>query len=176
MCLPATSRRKYIGKRMSAKQNPTRLSSRFLGPYRWVLYVIYIGAFGSIVYASVTRGWTYAIFQGGLYGWILYLLIRMVTKFQQVSFDDDFLYVYLKKQDYIVPLENIESVEIESLGGVYKVNLYHPEQLGKEFYFKTSLLYPLNAKKKDALVNVLRKKIDLAKSKRQVYQRNALMS
>lgn len=107
---------------------------------------------------------------------MFYRGIQIIGRFQQVYFDQEFLYVYQNQQDYIIPLENIESVEIESLGGVYKVNLYHPEQLGKEFYFKTSLLYPLNAKKKDALVNVLRKKIDLAKSKRQVFQRNALMS
>jgi hypothetical protein len=161
---------------MSAKQNPIRLSSRFLGQYRWVLYTVYMGVFGWIVFASFIRGWTTVIFHCGVYGWILYLLIRMISKLHRVSFDDDFLYVYMRKQDYIIPLENIESVEIESLGGVYKVNLYHPEQLGKEFYFKTSLLYPLNAKKMDALVNVLRKKIDLAKSRRQTFQRNALMS
>jgi hypothetical protein len=135
-----------------------------------------MGVFGWIVFASFIRGWTTVIFHCGVYGWILYLLIRMISKLHRVSFDDDFLYVYMRKQDYIIPLENIESVEIESLGGVYKVNLYHPEQLGKEFYFKTSLLYPLNAKKMDALVNVLRKKIDLAKSRRQTFQRNALMS
>jgi hypothetical protein len=161
---------------MSAKQNPTRLSSRFSGPYRWVLYTAFLGIMGSIVASTIGKGWYYTISQTVLYGWIFYMLLRIASKLQQVYFDDDFMYVYLRKQDYIIPLENIESVEIESLGGVYKVNLYHPEQLGKEFYFKTSLLYPLNAKKKDALVNVLRKKIDLAKSKRQVFQRNALMS
>ncbi len=95
---------------------------------------------------------------------------------QRVSFDDEFLYVYSKDQDYIIPLENIESVEIESLGGVYKVNVYHPEQLGKEFYFKTSLIYPLNYKSKDALVNVLRNQIDIAKARRQAFPHNALMS
>lgn len=176
MCLLATSRRKYIGKRMSAKQNPTRLSSRFSGPYRWILYTAFLGIMGSIVASTIGKGWYYTISQTILYGWIFYMMLRIANRLQQTYFDDEFLYVYQKQQDYVIPLENIESVEIESLGGVYKVNLYHPEQLGKEFYFKTSLLYPLNAKKKDALVNVLRKKIDLAKSKRQVYQRNALMS
>jgi len=73
-------------------------------------------------------------------------------------------------------LENIESVEISTIGGVYKVNLYHPEQLGDHFYFKMSLLYPLNYQSKDALVNVLRKNIDLAKSRKQEFPRNALHS
>ncbi|WKZ61496.1 MAG: hypothetical protein QY309_08375 [Cyclobacteriaceae bacterium] len=161
---------------MAEKQKLARLSSRFLGPYRWYLYILYIVAFNSIAILSIRVGRGFAVIQTTVYGWMFYRGIQIIGRFQQVYFDQEFLYVYQNQQDYIIPLENIESVEIESLGGVYKVNLYHPEQLGKEFYFKTSLLYPLNAKKKDALVNVLRKKIDLAKSKRQVFQRNALMS
>lgn len=161
---------------MAGKQKPIRLSSRFLGPYQWVLYVLYIVFFGLIVISSIRVGWFYAIGQTILYGYLLYAGIRIVKKFQQTSFDEEFLYVYQKQQDYVIPLENIESVEIESLGGVYKVNLYHPEQLGNEFYFKTSLLYPLNYKSKDALVNVLRKAIDKAKARRHQLPHNALMS
>ncbi|MBX2957967.1 MAG: hypothetical protein KF846_17505 [Cyclobacteriaceae bacterium] len=59
---------------------------------------------------------------------------------------------------------------------MYKVNFYHPEQLGKELYFKTSLIYPLNYKSKDELVNVLRRNIDKAKPRRQSLPHNALMS
>jgi hypothetical protein len=86
------------------------------------------------------------------------------------------LYFKQKRQELIIPLENIESVEIETLGGVYKVNLYHPEQLGKEFFFKPSLLYPLNSKRKDALVNQLRRQIEVAKARKQALPVNALHS
>jgi hypothetical protein len=161
---------------MPAKQNPIRLSSRFSGPYRWVLYIVYSGAIGVIVYSTFGRGWFYTISQSVLYGWIFFLLIRMTVKFQEVYFDDEFLYVSKKQQDYLIPLENIESVEIESLGGIYKVNLYQAEQLGKELYFKTSLIYPFNYKSKDALVNVFRSKIDHAKIRKREFPRNALMS
>lgn len=161
---------------MAEKQKPKRLSSRFLGPYRWVLYVLYIVLFSLIVISSIRVGWFFAVGQTACYGWFFYLALRVVKKFQQASFDDEFLYVYQKQQDYVIPLENIESVEIESLGGVYKVNLYHPEQLGKEFYFKTSLIYPLNYRSKDELVNVLRRNIDKAKARRQSLPQNALMS
>jgi hypothetical protein len=137
---------------------------------------VYSGAIGVILYSSFGRGWFYTASQSVLYGWLFFLLIRMAVKFQEVYFDDEFLYVYKKKQDYLIPLENIESVEIESLGGVYKVNLYHAEQLGKELYFKTSLIYPLNYKSKDALVNVFRSKIDRAKIRKREFPRNALMS
>ena len=102
--------------------------------------------------------------------------MKMTNNLQQVSFDSEFLHVFRKTQDLIIPLESIESVEISSLGGVYKVNLYYPEQLGKEFFFKTSLLYPLNYKSKDELINLLRKNISMAKSKRQVIAANALTS
>jgi hypothetical protein len=100
----------------------------------------------------------------------------MLVKIEHVEFDKSFLYVVKRKIDYIIPLENIESVEIVSLGGVYKVNLYRAEQLGKEFYFKPSLLYPLNYKTKDLLVNHLRRNIDLAKQKKTTLPMNALMS
>jgi hypothetical protein len=82
----------------------------------------------------------------------------------------------MKEQDLIIPLENIESVEISTLGGVYKVNLFHPEQLGQHFYFKLSMWYPLNYQSKDELVNVLRRNIDRAKSRKQDIPRNALHS
>lgn len=76
----------------------------------------------------------------------------------------------------VIPLENIESVEISTIGGVYKINLYNPEQLGDHFYFKMSLFYPLNYKPKDELVNVLRRNIDLAKGRKREFTRNALHS
>ncbi|MBX2963259.1 MAG: hypothetical protein KF687_12155 [Cyclobacteriaceae bacterium] len=161
---------------MAEKQKPQRLSSRFLGPYRRFLYVAYVVTFGTIVVLSIRVGWFYAVSQTLFYGYMFYWGLRTVKKFEQVAFDDEFLYVYQKLQDYVIPLESIESVEISSLGGTYKVNLYHAEQLGKEFFFKTSLIYPLNYKSKDALVNVLRSKIAKAKSRRQQLPHNALMS
>jgi hypothetical protein len=110
------------------------------------------------------------------YGFTFYLLIRMTLKAHRVEFDDEFLYVLKKNQDLIIPLQNIESVEIATVGGVYKVNLYHADQIGKEFYFKQSLWYPFNYKRCDALVNVLRKHIDLAKARVRTMPSNALHS
>ncbi len=100
----------------------------------------------------------------------------MTFNLQQVAFNEEYLFVFRKDQDYVIPLENIESIEIGTLGGVYKVNLYYPEQLGDHFYFKTSLLYPLNYRSKDNLVNIFRAKIEAAKRKKRSYQGNTLMS
>jgi hypothetical protein len=99
------------------------------------------------------------------YGYFFYLGIQVTRKLQQVYFDESYLYVNQKGQELLIPLENVESVEISSLGGVYKVNLYHTELPGTHFYFKTSLWYPLNASAKDKLVNELRYRIDRAKQR-----------
>jgi hypothetical protein len=125
----------------------------------------YILLFSAIAVASFTRSIFFGVGQTVVYGYFFFRLMRLTRNFQQVSFDEDFLYVFGRDQDLIIPLENIESVEITSLGGVYKVNLYHAEQLGNEFYFKTSLLYPLNYKSKDALVNQLRAAVAQARRK-----------
>jgi hypothetical protein len=106
-----------------------------------------------------------------VYGWI-----RINRNVHRVEFDEEYLYVILRGQDMLIPLENIKEVDIKSIGGVYEVELYTPEQLGDKFYFKPSLLYPFNYKKKDDLVNVLRKNINKAQSKKQQFQANALHS
>ena len=76
----------------------------------------------------------------------------------------------------MIPLENIKEVDIKSLGGVYEVELFNAEQLDKKFYFKPSLLYPFNFKKKDELVNVLRSNINKVLQNKQHFQVNALHS
>jgi len=162
---------------MPEKLKPTRLSSRLLGPFKGVLYALYSSFFILIIILIFQRErWYLGLLQSGIYFYGLFILVKMTRKLQHVSFDDGFLYVHSVNPEIVIPLENIESVEIETLGGTYKVNLYTAEQLGKEFYFKTSLIYPLNYKSKDALVNVLRRDIIKAKSRRQSLPHNALMS
>jgi hypothetical protein len=86
------------------------------------------------------------------------------------------MYVIQRKQDLLIPLENVKDVNLVSMGGVYRVDLYVKELFGDKFYFKPSLLYPFNHKKKEALVDVLWANIEKAKSKKQHFQRNALHS
>jgi DNA-binding protein YbaB len=111
-----------------------------------------------------------------MWGHLIWIWISVNRKVFHVEFDDEFIYVIQKKQDILIPLENIKDVEIVSLGGVYKVTLYSKDQLGDLIYFKPSLLYPFNFKAKDELVDVLRHAIDEAKKKIRVYQKNALYS
>jgi len=167
---------------MLAEKNRIRnLSTRWLTPFKIALFVIYSVLFLGIVWSFVDdvhniSDWFSGIMMAGVYGYLFYHLMLVTTKLYRVEFDQEYLYVLLRKQDILIPLENIESIEIATLGGVYKVNLFHKDQLGDHFYFKLSLFYPINAKSKDALVNVLRKYVVQARGKRQEIMPNALHS
>ena len=166
---------------MAEKNRIRNLSTRWLLPFKVVVCAIYIVLCVGIIYSYLQHGgnfvdWTLGIVNAGFFVYFFYRLMKMTAQLYRVEFDNDFLYVLLKNQDMVIPLENIESVEISTIGGVYKINLYTPEQLGKHFYFKMSLFYPLNYSSKDELVNVLRRNIDRAKAKKSEFLKNALHS
>lgn len=163
---------------MSSEKRIRNLSTRWLVPLKVWLFVLYTGLGLLILYThfKVQDMIVFALAQSAIYIWLFFKLLKGVAKLCRVEFDDEYIYVLKKRQDIIIPLENIESVEIATLGGLYKVNLYYADQLGKEFYFKQSLWYPLNYKRCDALVNVLRRNIDAAKRRKHVIAEKALHS
>jgi hypothetical protein len=157
------------------------LSTRYLGFYKNSVLILLFGLLLFLIFGAaktfMADKYYYASFFNVFYiSFLIYGWIRINRNVHRVEFDDEFLYVILKDQDILIPLENIKEVDIKTVGGVYEVELFQPEQLGKKFYFKPSLLYPFNFKKKDALVNVLRKNINLAQQKKRTYQANALHS
>jgi len=157
------------------------LSTRYLGFYKSSVLVVFIGVVCFLLYGTIQTiiedgHYFNSLFTTGYWSFFIYIWIRINRNVHQVEFDDEFLYVIQKRQDILIPLENIKEVDIKSLGGVYEVELFNAEQLGKVFYFKPSLLYPFNFKKKDALVNVLRSNINKALRKKQHVQVNALHS
>jgi hypothetical protein len=168
---------------MATHQNKriNSLSTRYLGFYKNSVLVILVGFVGFLVFA-----WVSSFLESGRYfnsittiGYTMFLMygwFRINRNVHRVEFDDEYLYVLQLDQDILIPLENIKEVEIKSLGGVYEVELFNPEQLGKKFYFKPSLLYPFNFKKKDAQVDILRSNINKALRKKQHFQANALHS
>ena len=87
----------------------------------------------------------------------------LFLKLKNVSYDDSSIYYNKKGYEVQVPFEEILSIEIKSVTGIYGIKLRNPSQGSKEIYFKTSLWYPLNFKKKDEMVNELRDKIDCYK-------------
>ncbi len=154
------------------------LSTRYLNLYKGLGYLAILSAGGGLI-ALLLYNLTRKLFLSlSLIQWfyIIYLWWRVNERVYNVEFDDEFLYVLLRKNDILIPLENIKDVNIVTLGGVYRVDLYNPEQLGDKIYFKPSLLYPFNHKKKDELVNVLWNNIEKAKQKKQIFLRNALHS
>lgn len=89
---------------MAAKQKLKRLSSRFLGPYRHVMYAAYVMLLGSIVVASFRQSVFFGVTQSAVYAYFFYRIMRLTRKLQQVAFDDEFLYVFRSDQDLIIPL------------------------------------------------------------------------
>lgn len=157
------------------------LSTRYLGFYKNSVLVVLVGLLLFFVFVAVQaivngKYFFNSLFNVFYFGFFIYGWIRINRNVHRVEFDEEYLYVILRGQDMLIPLENIKEVDIKSLGGVYEVELFTAEQLGKKFYFKPSLLYPFNYKKKDLLVNVLRKNINKAQARKQHFQANALHS
>jgi hypothetical protein len=157
-----------------------RLSTRFLTVYRLlgisVLTALLILVIGYAIIRLRSGADAAPFFASIVYMWLMYKLIISIYRTHNVEFDDEYLFILRKNADLLIPLKNIKNIEIVTLGGLFKVILYEKEHFGKAFFFKPSLLYPLNYKQKDKLVNLLRVKIEAAKNKKLIYQANTLMS
>lgn len=164
---------------MTAKSRIKNLSTRFHWLYKNGSLLVLSGVICFFVYGAyqnVKEQGIMGLFLPFTYVYLIWIWYWVNRRVYRTEFDEEFLIVIRKNQDTLIPLENIKDVEIVSLGGMYKVNLFHAEDFGDCFYFKPSLFYPLNYKTKDALVNLLRNKIEAAKQKKYVLQRNALHS
>jgi hypothetical protein len=84
----------------------------------------------------------------------------MFLKLKNVSYDDGSIYYSKKGYEIQVPFEDILSIELQSLTGIYGIKLISPSQGEKEIYFKASAWYPFNFQKKDEVVDELRQKIN----------------
>ncbi len=159
---------------MPEKSRIKNLSTRFLLTYKIFIWTLLLAILSALIYSTLkilsslifTSSWIF----------ILYKYYQMNNKLYQVEFDEEFLYVIQKKADLVVPLENVKDVNLKTLIGHYEIIFYNAEQLGDKIYFKPSLLYPFNSKKKDELVNVLWSNIERAKRKKQDFRKNALHS
>lgn len=87
-------------------------------------------------------------------------LIKRAWDVKNVSYDDSAVYYDRNGYEVQVPFEDIRDIELRTLDGVYRINLFRAAQDGKAILFKTSLWYPFNAGKQDEMVRVLRSKVD----------------
>ncbi len=62
----------------------------------------------------------------------LYQFYSLYIGIKPVEFDDEFLYVFEKGYEVVVPLKNIKRIDIINLGGIYKVTLFDPIQSGRQ--------------------------------------------
>lgn len=165
---------------MSEKSRIRNVSTRYLELYKYGFVVLMIGLAGFMgfsKYQSYKESKNFPeIFSSLVLCYFIYVWLKSHTKVYRVEFDDDYLYVIRKKQDILIPLENIKDIKLKTFFGMWQVDLFYSDIIGDRFYFKPSLLYPLNHKSKDALVNVLWKKIDVAKGRNPYFQANALHS
>lgn len=165
---------------MTEKSRIRNISTRFLELYRYGFVVLLIGL---IVFFLIAKYQQFTksshlpdLFSSFVLCYFIYVWLKSHAKVYRVEFDDDYLYVIRKKQDVLIPLENIKDIKLKTFFGMWQVDLFYADLVGDRFYFKPSLLYPLNSKSKDALVNVLWQKIDVAKRKKPHFQANALHS
>lgn len=151
------------------------MSTRYLMLYKNGVLALLVAIIGLFLYRAffvrfsmlgISLLWSYLIFR----------YIQINRKVFHVEFDDEFLYLIQKEADVLIPLQNIKSVELKTLGGLYEIKLYSPELVGDLIYYKPSLLYPFNFKAKDAIADQLRENIERAKRRRVVLPANALMS
>jgi hypothetical protein len=163
------------------KSRIRNLSTRYLEAYRYGFIVLLSGAFCWVVVLKINEfssggNWVDLLYFPVFWGYLVYLWLKAHLKVYRVEFDAKYLYVLRKNQDVLIPLENIKDIEMKSLGGMWRVDLYYTDVLGDHFYFKPSLLYPLNYRRKDALVSLLWQHIEKAKQRRPITQHNALHS
>lgn len=121
-----------------------------------LLIVILATSISQIISGRIIEGITMPVV------WI-YVAVKsfsMISNLKSISYDDSSVYYQKDGFEVQIPFEDIKDIEIKTLTGIYVINLYRPAQDGDKIWFKTSMKYPFNFKKKDAEVNVLRDKIE----------------
>ena len=98
---------------------------------------------------SIPIVWIFVIYKG----------FKMIKSLKNISYDDSSLFCEKGGFEVQVLFEEVKDIEIKTLTGIYTINLYRKDQDGDKISFKTSMWYPLNFKKQDEQVNVLRDKI-----------------
>lgn len=133
-------------------------------------------SYSSLHDANSPGDWVGGFAMAGLYGYGIVALWRMARNQRQVAFDDRFAYLKMRGHELLIPLENVKDIELKTMLGTYEVTLYHPEQFGTSFFFKVSLLYPLNHRQKELLIDRFWEAVERARKRGADLPRNALMS
>jgi len=125
-----------------------------------IVSLITLLVIGGSIYRWIVSGEFNLFFTVPMYIWLAYKTIPTIIKIKNVSYDQSSVYYGKKGYEVQVPFEDIKDIEIKTISGIYKLNLYNLSQDGSSVLFKTSLWYPFNFKKQDEKVNELRDRID----------------
>ncbi len=118
----------------------------------------------------------YMLFNLPVYGFLVFKVAKHINKIKNISYDDSSIYYTKDNYEVQIPFEDIKSIDIKSLDGVYEIKFYNLTPDGEKLFFKTSLWYPLNFQRQDDKVNDLRDKIDRYKRTLPGYNLNELPS
>ncbi|MEQ8474759.1 hypothetical protein [Fulvivirga sp.] len=119
---------------------------------------------GFFFYMLVLRFKIFYLGQVGLYAYLFYrLYYNRILRLKTIDYDDENIFVVEKGQEIVIPFVDIKEIKLRSLIGTHSIELYRDLGFGEEFYFKSSLWYPLNFKKVDDAVYQLQSKIRRAK-------------
>lgn len=123
----------------------------------------------TIVLLMILAGITYLVLGAhisGIWGVLMYgifvffiarrFLNETYSKIKEVAYDKESLYVKEGDYDIQIPFYEVKDIEIVSMDGLYKFKLYHHDQFGDEVICKPSLWYPLNYKRIDTELNLIR--------------------
>lgn len=126
--------------------------------YKVTLIIFYALVAGVYVFNGFyTAGVVGVLLYAVLIGFIIYNTVSKTFKsLREISYDLENLYVQEKGFEIQIPYHEVKDVEITSLGGLYKFNLYREQQFGKALLCKPSIWYPLNYKKIDKELNRIR--------------------
>lgn len=146
--------------------------------YSGILFVLCLYA-----YSGLQRGDTFGLIMSlGIGAMVIFYWYPNIGKFlsrlKEVSYDSENLYVVEGDTEVQIPFVEIRDVEIVSLDGLYKFNLFRDSQFGKEIMCKPSNWYPFNFKKVDRELNRVRALINKAhwEYKEQITDNNQLAS
>lgn len=142
----------------------TIVSTSKLKSYRRIVFVVDV----IFLLAMLTLVWS--LFNEGA-NWVsmavpvivyfqFHMYFPMFLKLRNVSYVESSVYFSKNGYEVQVPFEDILSIEIKSITGIYAIILAKPAQAEQQIYFKASAWYPFNFQKKDEVVNELRDKID----------------
>jgi hypothetical protein len=139
-----------------------------------VLILIMLGGF--LIRAILYNEDYFMLLNIPVYGFLIFKVLRHIKKIKNISYDDSSIYYTKDNYEVQIPFEDIKSIDIKSLDGVYEIKFHAPTPDGDQLFFKTSLWYPLNFQRQDDKVIELRDKIDRYKKTLPGYNLNELPS